>query len=445
MAERTKYRKYQGGVTFGQSFEIRSGSPMDDRLVVDSVADLTDSEVWLAGDNGYYTYKGMVVSVASTGDLYVFKGDSGNATTDDTSADFSGSVCNINNWVHIASGTGSAITLTSSTENNNYFKQYTLSQGGNSIGTIDIPKDLVVQSGSIVTGLAGQQDNAGLIVDNANIVIPDGIEGNKYIKLVIANQTAPLYISVNDLVDVYTTLDYTGDHANDIVQLDIDNSNTITASIKNGSITSTQLDQSTNDILDGAVTGYSNTNGSFVSLSKNGRNLTASVDVATIQSSSFYTAAEAITYNSQLENALPAETPLTESQVSEYNSTVSGASKQTNDTLTDEEAAAYNATLTGAVKEGDFKAGSDGLVSASGLVDYVSDAIAGADNALYSISSGNSKYISVTSKNADPDNDDDDHTQQISANVVTLASYNGVAANDGLISTSEVYNALTWN
>jgi len=53
---------------------------------------------------------------------------------------------------------------------------------------------------------------------------------------------------------------------------------------------------------------------------------------------------------------------------------------------------------------------SDGLVTGEVLDSYVKDAIAGADNALYSISSGNSTYISVTNKNADPNDDNDDHT-----------------------------------
>ena len=63
-------------------------------------------------------------------------------------------------------------------------KSYTLKQGNETIGTIDIPKDLVVTEGSVVTN-------------------PDGQADGTYIKLVIANQAEPLYINVGTLVDIY--------------------------------------------------------------------------------------------------------------------------------------------------------------------------------------------------------------------------------------------------
>ena len=50
---------------------------------------------------------------------------------------------------------------------------------------INIPKDLFVESGEIVENPAGQ---------------PEG----KYLKLVLRNQTDPVYINVADLVDAYT-------------------------------------------------------------------------------------------------------------------------------------------------------------------------------------------------------------------------------------------------
>ena len=72
---------------------------------------------------------------------------------------------------------GNKIGITQGTTTTGYSKTYQLTYNGEPIANakIDIPKDLVVESGSIVTGLAGQQGNAGLIVDNANIVIPDGV------------------------------------------------------------------------------------------------------------------------------------------------------------------------------------------------------------------------------------------------------------------------------
>lgn len=72
-------------------------------------------------------------------------------------------------------------------------KCYTLRQGDKLIGHIDIPTDLVVQSGSVV--VATEEDKA---LDEAVII------GETYIKLVITNQEKPIYILVKDLVDLYT-------------------------------------------------------------------------------------------------------------------------------------------------------------------------------------------------------------------------------------------------
>ncbi len=83
-----------------------------------------------------------------------------------------------------AGGEAGVITLDTSTTTEGALKSYTVKQGGVTIGTIDIPKDLVVTEGSVVTD-------------------PDGQTAGTYIKLVIANQVEPLYINVGTLVDIY--------------------------------------------------------------------------------------------------------------------------------------------------------------------------------------------------------------------------------------------------
>lgn len=95
---------------------------------------------------------------------------------------------------------------------------YTVKQGNEVVGTINIPKDMVVQSGSIEVDPEGQ------------------LEGT-YIKLVLANVDEPLYINVGTLVDIYTA------KANATqVQIAIDsNSREISASIVAGSIGTTEL------------------------------------------------------------------------------------------------------------------------------------------------------------------------------------------------------------
>lgn len=112
------------------------------------------------------------------------------------------------------------ITLTSRADeqgdDHSAFKHYILSQGGKEIGHIDIPTDLVVQSGAVVT--ATEEDKAK---DDTVIV------GEVYIKLVIANQEAPLYIAAKDLVE-YITVDETSK----TIGLELGNDHVLKAEVK---------------------------------------------------------------------------------------------------------------------------------------------------------------------------------------------------------------------
>lgn len=83
-----------------------------------------------------------------------------------------------------------------------YAKVYKIWQGANApdaqndpatlVGTINVPKDLVVKSGSVQT------------VETADTPYTGAEVGDKYIDLEIQNQVSHLYIPVKDLVDVYT-------------------------------------------------------------------------------------------------------------------------------------------------------------------------------------------------------------------------------------------------
>ena len=76
--------------------------------------------------------------------------------------------------------------LTKDAKSEDYAAVYHLTKDGENVGeAINIPKDLFVESGEIVENPAGQ---------------PEG----KYLKLVLRNQTGPVYINVADLVDAYT-------------------------------------------------------------------------------------------------------------------------------------------------------------------------------------------------------------------------------------------------
>ena len=90
----------------------------------------------------------------------------------------------------------SALTISlkvAGTPTSGYLKTYILSQGMKEIGSIDIPKDLVVKSGSLVHGTW---------TDNTFTEDPEGPD--TALKLIIANQKEPVYINTKDLVDYYT-------------------------------------------------------------------------------------------------------------------------------------------------------------------------------------------------------------------------------------------------
>lgn len=119
------------------------------------------------------------------------------------------------------------------TPTSGYAKTYVFKKGTAEMGKIDIPKDLVVSSGTIVEDPAGQ---------------PAGT----YIELTLNDASASkIYINVEDLVDAYTAAAGATQ-----VQLAISATNEISASIVAGSITATELAANaveTTKIKDGAV------------------------------------------------------------------------------------------------------------------------------------------------------------------------------------------------
>lgn len=146
-------------------------------------------------------------------------------------------------------GTGSVVNMTKSDDG----LTYTLTQGSGetatTIGTIDIPKDMVVTNGSVV-------------------VDPEGQAAGTYIKLVLANVADPLYINVGTLVDLYTATENATQ-----VQVAVDNtSRKISASIVAGSVNTTEL-------ADNAVTTVKIADGN-VTKEKLSTGLQASIDLA---------------------------------------------------------------------------------------------------------------------------------------------------------------------
>lgn len=103
---------------------------------------------------------------------------------------------------------------------------YHLTKDGINEGVaINIPKDLVVASGSVVE-----------LEDGA---LPEGVTvAGTYIKLVLANSAKPIYINVGSLIEYVTG----GSTENDAIQINVSSdTHKVTASVKKGSLTKEML------------------------------------------------------------------------------------------------------------------------------------------------------------------------------------------------------------
>lgn len=102
---------------------------------------------------------------------------------------------------------------------------YVVKQNGVQVGVaINVPKDMVVESGDIVAGTWSD-----------GTFTPSTSGKGKALKLVIANGGGTVYIDVKDLVDVYTGSTGT------TVTITIDSTNKISAALVNGSIVEAHL------------------------------------------------------------------------------------------------------------------------------------------------------------------------------------------------------------
>ena len=121
--------------------------------------------------------------------------------------------------------------------NNGYLKTYQFTYGTGSAFEIDIPKDLVVESGEVI-----------VVADDSPV---SGLTNGTYLKLVIANQTEPVYINVADLCDVYT-----GKAATDGVSVAISASNEISAALTGKAVAEANLDDALAKKINDSVESY---------------------------------------------------------------------------------------------------------------------------------------------------------------------------------------------
>lgn len=138
----------------------------------------------------------------------------------------------------------SALTISlndAGTPTSGYLKTYILSQGTKEIGRIDIPKDLVVKSGSLVHGTW---------TDNTFTEDPKGPD--TALKLIIANQKEPVYINTKDLVDYYTAgngIDIDNTHNTIALKLDANGEQFLTVGVDGIKLDGVQvaIDKAVND------------------------------------------------------------------------------------------------------------------------------------------------------------------------------------------------------
>lgn len=123
---------------------------------------------------------------------------------------------------------GEKVTVDTTTTTSGYAKSYTFKQGTETIGTVDIPKDMVVSSGEVKTYTAQ--------------TLPTGTgaptSAGTYLVLTLSNDTHDkVYINVGTLVDIYKA------KANATkIQISIDaTTREISASVVAGSIGATEL------------------------------------------------------------------------------------------------------------------------------------------------------------------------------------------------------------
>lgn len=227
--------------SLGAGFNITGQEPIDSRIVVSALSDLTTQETW----NGVGLYNGLVVAVTESSTLYVLKNrddvtnpESWAAVGGDVSADLAELTADVEGLKtskqdKIIAGNGIDLNADGKTisikidpagsglevgpdglkavipeaaeytiaaadsPTEGYLKSYELRKNGEKVGvSIDIPKDLVVTSGEVKEVETQDDPYAGAQV------------GDLYLKLTIANQSTPVYIPVKSLTDVYTGSTY---------------------------------------------------------------------------------------------------------------------------------------------------------------------------------------------------------------------------------------------
>lgn len=169
---------------------VSAVSEIDGKIAVTRVPLPTVAEIKAEGQAIIAVKENKGVISATAGDIAA-----AHVTIADTANHFNaGTVEAALEELYSQSGAGSKVTVEEAAGTEaSVLKVYTIKQGGSEVGKINIPKDLVVTSGSVVKG------------NWAGDVFTENASGNgTALKLVIANQTNPVYINTLDLVKDHT-------------------------------------------------------------------------------------------------------------------------------------------------------------------------------------------------------------------------------------------------
>ena len=130
----------------------------------------------------------------------------------------------------------SAYTLVKASDSGDYAAVYNLTKDGVPVGaSINIPKDMVVQSGSVVTLAAGNEQ---------------GLTAGTYLKLTLANaESSEIYIPVDSLIEYVTS----GSVAGDMVVVAVSADHKVTATISDGTVTKSKLASDVQTLLNKIV------------------------------------------------------------------------------------------------------------------------------------------------------------------------------------------------
>ena len=220
------YKKSVAASVDVADFSITLPEEQDISGLLEKISSGVKGNVVTIGEGGIVVDSGVAIAdLATKAEVKTVDAKVGDVTKLNTPAktDVVGAINEVKAAVS-AGGEAGVVTIETEITTAGALKSYTIKQGGTTLGVIDIPKDMVVTEGSVVTD-------------------PEGEDPSTYIKLVIANQEAPLLINVGKLVDIYTVKKNATQ-----IQLAIDASTReISATIVAGSVGTTEL-------ADGAVT-----------------------------------------------------------------------------------------------------------------------------------------------------------------------------------------------